>query len=385
MKVRLLVLAILLAGCVPVPPVSFDMQTVTAEAATAAAIDTAMPAQLTDAYVWHATALPPSRATSAAAVTPTPWPWATPAFADVIPSPAPAGYFPFERGVIGEFELWTFAILGTDDRPWDDELVRTDSIVLVFVVFGDQPHVSLVSLPRDLYVFLPGWGMTRINNVWAYRGEAGFSDMLRYNFGLDLDGFAIANMLAVPTFVDQVLGYVDVELGPALFSCGDVTIDHLSGTHRFTGSELLCLARNRTSGSDYDRILRQQAILVGLRDRSLKVAGEDLFGFLVNSLEVAKGFGVQTSFDKPFLDYFFPLLSAPDFAYLISQPPLRYRLVPPFVSHFDHPETGAWLLALPSAACREELFDRALLAESWVVVTAGPLLPWPECYPGEAQ
>ncbi|HET91055.1 MAG TPA: LytR family transcriptional regulator, partial [Chloroflexi bacterium] len=73
----------------------------------------------------------------------------------------------------GGFVLWRWSatlprtnllLLGLDRRPEEGDTVRSDSMILVGLD-PQGPHVALLSIPRDLYVQIPGHGTNRINSA----------------------------------------------------------------------------------------------------------------------------------------------------------------------------------------------------------------------------
>lgn len=279
-------------------------------------------------------------------------------FEDVIPQPPPVRY---------QAEGWVLAFLGTDELPHRKEQPYTDTIILLLI---NPPHLSLLSLPRDLYVFLPGFGMTRINRVWSLRGEDGLRDMLRYNFGLPLDGYAVARPHTLENFIDDVLGDIQVAVvEPVHDRCGDVMISYQPGIYDMDGRTAVCFARVRLNSSDYPRMLRGQSVLLGMRDRALELAGNEPLAFFRNSLAVAKSMGLQASVDiasvVEFLWVHFVLGPESYDVRLVEQVPEQYRMMPPWSEHFDHPVSGAWLLRPPEPECMEDLIAETWFAEPW--------------------
>lgn len=68
--------------------------------------------------------------------------------------------------------MLTILLLGTDSRPDDTEVTRTDALMLVRID-RDRQQVSILSIPRDLWVSYAGGGEGRINAAYAL-GERRF-------------------------------------------------------------------------------------------------------------------------------------------------------------------------------------------------------------------
>jgi LCP family protein required for cell wall assembly len=171
-------------------------------------------------------------------------------------------------------EAINILLMGTDTTgsSW-----RTDTLILVSVD-PSLPSVSLLSIPRDLYVYIPGWQMGRINTADARGERAGYPGggpglvkaTLEYNLGVRVHYFARADFQGFVRILD-VLGGVDVVVDCELhdtFPDPDTTrgasdIDLLPGVHHLEGKQALWYARSRWNTSDFDRGRRQQRVLRG--------------------------------------------------------------------------------------------------------------------------
>jgi LCP family protein required for cell wall assembly len=186
-------------------------------------------------------------------------------------------------------------LLGSDIRQDpNDPGYRTDTIIVVSIN-KDEGTVSMLSFPRDLFVYIPGWTMNRINTAdlhgtavgWEGGGPGLLRETLYYNFGIqthfyarvDLDGFKeVVNTLGgIDVPVDcAITGYklIDTTKSVGDFSSyeewaaytdpesgnwEEYTLD--VGVHHLDGYMALWYARQRTGSSDFDRARRQQQVL----------------------------------------------------------------------------------------------------------------------------
>jgi LCP family protein required for cell wall assembly len=171
-------------------------------------------------------------------------------------------------------ETINIVLMGTDTTggSW-----RTDTLILVSVD-PNLPSVSMLSIPRDLFVYIPGWQMERINTA-DYHGErAGYPGggpglvkaTIEYNLGVRVHYFARANFQGFVKILDT-LGGVDVVADCELHDTfpdpaaptGASDIDLLPGVHHLEGKQALWYARSRWNTSDFDRGRRQQRVLRG--------------------------------------------------------------------------------------------------------------------------
>jgi LCP family protein required for cell wall assembly len=150
-------------------------------------------------------------------------------------------------------EVRVLALLGTDrNTPY---IGRTDAILLVFY----QPRLaraSLVSLPPDLYLYLPAYGMQRLQVAYAVGGMEQFALTLQYNFGICLDDYLLVHLDDFVSFINDLGGlYVDVLDGHPK-ACGGIPTGHI----KMDGEDLLCYLSYRIDEGELERNLRQQEV-----------------------------------------------------------------------------------------------------------------------------
>ncbi len=166
------------------------------------------------------------------------------------------------------------AVLGSDQRPdWSEW--HTD-VVQIVSIQRDHGTVSVLSIPRDLYVYIPGFWMSRINFAHYY-GEAYnytgggpqlLRDTLLYNLGIRVDYYARTDFDGLIGIVDT-LGGIDIPVHcrlsdhwPYPDEHGEYPILTLEpGVHHMDGETALWYARSRLTTSVFSREKRQQQVL----------------------------------------------------------------------------------------------------------------------------
>jgi LCP family protein required for cell wall assembly len=213
-----------------------------------------------------------------------PWaPYAGPIYPALTEIPKPVVEFPPADDILN------IALLGIDLRPTGGSY-NTDTI-MILTVNRTKKTAALISFPRDLYVYIPAYGMERINAAY---GEGGilnypggrfglFRDMMRYNFGLTIDHYALMNFSGFMSLIDN-LGGIDVysaySLEDSRQGYGDFYLP--AGLHHMSGEMALWYVRARKTTSDFDRVRRQQEVLVGIAQTLLsKNALANIPGFFV--------------------------------------------------------------------------------------------------------
>jgi LCP family protein required for cell wall assembly len=158
-----------------------------------------------------------------------------------------------------------------------DGVLNTDSMMLVNIP-ADGSGASFVSLPRDTYVSIPGYGDARLNSAYA-RGytategtdaqkDAAGAQLLVQTVsqftGLQIDHFAEINLLGFIN-LSTIVGGVEVNLCQAT-SDSFSGADFPAGVQTITGADALAFVRQRhgLKNSDLDRVVRQQVYLAGL-------------------------------------------------------------------------------------------------------------------------
>ena len=115
--------------------------------------------------------------------------------------PAPVKEIELPQGTVN------IALLGVDSRPGMG-FANTD-VIIIASINPEAPAVTMLSIPRDTLAYIPGWRSAKINTAFAHGGPDLFKQTIKYNFGINVDYYAMVNFTAVITTV-EVLGGVDV-------------------------------------------------------------------------------------------------------------------------------------------------------------------------------
>ncbi|MBN2555890.1 MAG: LCP family protein [Anaerolineales bacterium] len=217
------------------------------------------------------TATPVPAATATPTLTPTatlPLPWgsfAPPVEPSAIEIHAPAQPFEQEDNVVN------IVILGSDQRP-DDYGHRTD-VMMIVSLDPNTNDVTMLSIPRDLYVYIPGWRVDRINTADAYGGSDMVRDTLLYNFGIEIDHWVELNFYGFTAAIDT-LGGINVQSTANLYDeCGGIWWSYGPGTYYMDGFQALCYVRMRKNSSDFDRLRREQEVVQAIFNRFASLDG----------------------------------------------------------------------------------------------------------------
>jgi LCP family protein required for cell wall assembly len=214
-------------------------------------------------------------------------------------NPQPSGQTPLPPGVTPTVEIpvtsqkpWngvdrvSILVMGLDYREGGPEVnsdvSRTDTMAVLSLDPIAKTAVML-SIPRDTYVDIPGYGFDKINKAYFYAekdrlpvGGPGLAMQTVENLlGIPIDYYAVVDFNSFTVFVDTIDG-IDVYIpfdNMIIDPVGPEDVKQLHfGWNHLTGSEALAFARARyTEGGDFDRAARTQQVILAIRDKILSL------------------------------------------------------------------------------------------------------------------
>jgi len=193
-----------------------------------------------------------------------------------------------------------------------------DSIMVVSLK-TDENKVAIISIPRDLYVKVPGTeNRAKINAVYAFGEENGKRQGLEMMkkivgevTGLNIHYSAALNFMGFKQLVDAI-GGIEVTLETPFYEttqfvkgneCGGEFILP-KGVNVLDGEKALCYVRARENTSDFDRAKRQQVVLKAMRDKLISMGTLSDFGKVSQILGVV-GDNVRTDMSSAEMRKFF--------------------------------------------------------------------------------
>jgi LCP family protein required for cell wall assembly len=181
-----------------------------------------------------------------------------------------------------DLDSLTVVVGGLDSRqPGEPE--NSDVVMISRVDVGNQT-VRAVSVPRDLYVEIPGFGYDKITRAYDFGskadngsfkgGAATMTATIAANFGVELDGVVLTTFDGFVRVVDA-LGGIDVVNPYDLYDGEYPTLDYgymeiffPAGEIHLNGEEALQFARTRHQDGDDGRVMRQQLVIRALLERA---------------------------------------------------------------------------------------------------------------------
>lgn len=172
----------------------------------------------------------------------------------------------------------TILLMGADTRPSErgNDRPRSDTIMLLMADPANH-QASVLSIPRDVYVDIPGYGLHRVNTAYFLGGGPLAMRTIEYNFGVRVNHYALIEFDVFTTLVDEI-GGVDVNVPKAIYdpSYPDANYGYdpfyiEAGMQHLDGATALKYVRTRHADSDFNRAQRQQDVLFAIRDKVLSL------------------------------------------------------------------------------------------------------------------
>jgi LCP family protein required for cell wall assembly len=235
---------------------------------------------------------PTPTATATTPPLPTARPLQSPTMADVViyepatpvtavPTPMPTAEVP--RNAIN------ILLLGSDQHS-ENGGWRTD-VMIVVSINPDGPSAAMLSIPRDLFVWVPDWRMAKINTADTHGASVGYEgggpglikQVLLYNLGIPIHYYARVDFEGFERIVDT-LGGIDLpvtcemtdwrlispDLDPSIEENWELfTVDER--VQHMDGDMALWYVRSRIHSSDFDRSRRQQQALRAIMTKGLSL------------------------------------------------------------------------------------------------------------------
>jgi LCP family protein required for cell wall assembly len=153
-------------------------------------------------------------------------------------------------------------ILGIDYTDPGSNVGRSDTIILA-TIDPFQPYVGLLSIPRDLWVLIPGVGENRINTAHYYAeiqqpgsGPQAAIQTVKLNFGVYAPYYIRIRFQGFRDIVDA-LGGIDIHLTEPMAG-------YPAGKFHLTGKKALAFVRYRQGADDFYRMGNGQFMLITL-------------------------------------------------------------------------------------------------------------------------
>lgn len=175
----------------------------------------------------------------------------------------------------------TFLVIGSDSREGLSDLTnfgpsggeRADVIILL-QIHPDDGTAQMLSIPRDLWVDVPGHGMNKVNAAFAFGGAPLMAETVARETGVAINHYVQVDFVGFQSIVDE-LGGVPINFPfPARDTKSGLRVE--AGTQTLNGKEALAFARSRSyqelqngswvsvDANDIGRTRRQQQLIFSI-------------------------------------------------------------------------------------------------------------------------
>ena len=159
-------------------------------------------------------------------------------------------------------------VLGVDGREKDDDPGRSDTL---FVVMFDpkSKNVSLLSIPRDTRVRIPGHGWDKINHAYAFGGHKLTQQTTEELLGIQVNNYVMVDFSGFESLVDAI-GGIDIDVEKDMYyydDWDDFLIDLPAGQQHLDGKKAIQYVRYRDEEGDIGRIKRQQKFMMAVYEK----------------------------------------------------------------------------------------------------------------------
>lgn len=186
-------------------------------------------------------------------------------------------------------------VLGVDER--DDDAGRSDTS-FVITIDTDDPKVTMLSIPRDSWVKIPGHGWDKINHAYGFGSTKLSKASIENLLGIPIDYTIVVNFNGFVRMIDAVGGVtIDVDkrmkYSDPYDDDGGLYIDLQPGVQKLNGKTAIEYVRYRDEEGDIGRVVRQQKFVKALMKEFTK---PQLFTRLP---ELVKQFSTAVRTDMP--------------------------------------------------------------------------------------
>ena len=165
----------------------------------------------------------------------------------------------------------TVMIMGVDERV--DDVGRSDTLMLA-TVDPKKKSASLLSIPRDTRVHVPGYGYDKINVAYSLGGHQLTQDTVEEFLDTPVEHYVLVKVPAFKRIIDAI-GGVDIDVEKRMYYVdewdddGGLVIDLQPGPQHMDGKTAITYVRYRDEEGDIGRIGRQQKFMQAVMDQVL--------------------------------------------------------------------------------------------------------------------
>jgi LCP family protein required for cell wall assembly len=163
-----------------------------------------------------------------------------------------------------------------EDNHKKGETGRSDSMIMASIDINSE-KIKLTSFQRDTYVYVPGYGYTKLTHAYSWGGASLTIRTIEANFGVMVDRYAVVDFNSFKKIIDVLGGltikldadeaaYINYQMYINKQTTNRHVLEEKDGTVTLTGQQALWYARDRgyegiQAGDDWSRTSRQRKLL----------------------------------------------------------------------------------------------------------------------------
>lgn len=117
---------------------------------------------------------------------------------------------PYSGELLNDPMVLNIMLFGEDTRADAEQAGNSDTMV-IFSIDTRHKKMKMLSLMRDTYVDIPGYGENRLNAAYTYGGAGLTVAAIQKNYGIKIDRYAVVDFASFKQIIN-VLGGIDVQL-----------------------------------------------------------------------------------------------------------------------------------------------------------------------------
>ncbi len=111
--------------------------------------------------------------------------------------------------LLNDKQILNIMLIGADTRK--GQTTGLSDTMIIFSIDSKHKKLKMLSLQRDTWVIIPGYGENKLNSAFTYGGAELTVKTIQANYGIQIDRYAIVNFNSFKKIIDK-LGGIDVEL-----------------------------------------------------------------------------------------------------------------------------------------------------------------------------
>lgn len=174
-----------------------------------------------------------------------------------------------EEYMVAPIDKVNIMVVGVDRR--NEDIGRSDTLFIV-TADPDTNQLSMLSIPRDTRVLIPGYGYDKINHAYSLGGHKLTEKSVERLLNMPIDHYVLIDFKAFYKIIDA-LGGIDIYVDKRMYyedpwdDDGGLVIDIKPGLQHMDGRTAIQYVRYRDEEGDIGRVERQQKFLKAVMDR----------------------------------------------------------------------------------------------------------------------